>query len=153
MKTILNPPDLLAIRQRIASLTPNSQRQWGMMTVDQMLCHTTDQIRLALGQKPATETASWFNRTIAIRIALLLPSIPKGIATPADMAQDKGGLGTHPTTFVDDHALLLTTLDTFISKPDGFVFAAHPGYGPLSRNQYGRFIYQHLDHHLRQFDA
>lgn len=151
MKNILKISDLRKLQQRISAITPESQRQWGTMTVQQMLCHTTDQIRLALAQKPATETASWFNRTIAIQLALLLPKIPKGIIAPIDMAQDTGGLGTKPTTFANDHKLLLTAVDEFVKKPIGYAFSAHPGYGPLNRGQYGRFIYLHLDHHLRQF--
>ncbi|GAB2588624.1 DUF1569 domain-containing protein [Spirosoma areae] len=151
MKNILKISDLREVQQRISSITPGTQRQWGTMTVQQMLCHTTDQIRLALAQKPATETASWFNRNVAIHIALMLPKIPKGITAPIDMAQDAGGLGTKPTTFANDQKLLLTAIDEFIQKPAGYVFSAHPGYGALNREQYGRFIYLHLDHHLRQF--
>lgn len=151
MKNILQINDLREVQQRIATISPNSQRQWGTMTVQQMLCHCTDQIRLALAQKSATETASWFNRNVAIHIALLLPKIPKGFTAPIDMSQDEGGLGTKPTSFANDQQLLLTAIDEFLKKPAGYVFSAHPDYGPLSRNRYGRFIYLHLDHHLRQF--
>ncbi|GAA4351206.1 hypothetical protein GCM10023185_09680 [Hymenobacter saemangeumensis] len=38
-----------------------------------------------------------------------------------------------------------------MQRPASQPLAPHPGYGPLSRTQYGRFIYLHLDHHLRQF--
>ena len=127
MQNILKSSDLREVQQRISTLTPDAQRQWGTMSVDQMLCHTTDQIRLALAQKPATEMASWFNRNIAIPIALLLPKIPKGITAPIDMAQDAGGLGTKPTTFVNDQRLLLGAIDAFLTKPAGYVFSPHPG--------------------------
>ena len=151
MKTILAINDLREIQHRISAVTADSQRQWGTMSVQQMLCHCTDQIRLAVGQKRATETASWFNRTIAIHIALLLPKIPKGITAPTDMAQDEGGRGTKPTTVANDQKLLLTAIAYFMSRPTEFAFSPHPGYGSLNRSQYGRFIYLHLDHHLRQF--
>lgn len=143
--------DLLA---RIESISEHSPRQWGRMTADQMLCHCTDQIRLALSQKPATETASWFNRTIAIRIALALPRIPqRNLPTPLDMLQGPGGRGTPPQSLAHDKQLLLQAIADFLRWPPAQPLAPHPGYGPLSRDQYGRFIYLHLDHHLRQFGA
>jgi len=30
---------------------------------------------------------------------------------------------------------------------------AHPFFGELSRKEWGRLIYKHLDHHLKQFDS
>ena len=50
-KTLANAADLEQIRLRIASLMPNSQRQWGEMSVGGMLCHLDDSYQLALGEK------------------------------------------------------------------------------------------------------
>ncbi|GAA4351201.1 hypothetical protein GCM10023185_09670 [Hymenobacter saemangeumensis] len=84
--TVLQPEVYQQLLRRIAGVQEHSPRRWGRMSPGQMLCHCADQLRLALGQKPATETASWFNRTIAIRLALALPRIPlRNLATPLDM--------------------------------------------------------------------
>ena len=40
-------------QRRIDRLTPDSERQWGKMSVDQMVCHLSDQLRLALGELSA----------------------------------------------------------------------------------------------------
>lgn len=150
--SLLNPAVYQALVRRIASVSARSLRRWGTMRADEMLCHCTDQIRLALAQKPATETASWLNRTIAIRVALALPRIPvRNLATPTDMRQGRGGLGTPPTTLDHDKQLLLNELAAFLHWPADQPLAPHPGYGPLSRPQWARFVYLHLDHHLRQF--
>lgn len=152
MKTVLNDSVHRELVRRIERLDERSPRRWGTMSPDEMLCHCADQLRLALGHKPATETASWFNRTVAIRVALLLPRIPqKNLPTPVDMRQGAGGRGTPPTALAHDKRLLLELLAEFRAKPDAEPLAPHPGYGPLSRAQYGRFAYLHLDHHLRQF--
>jgi len=150
--TLLAPTVYQALVARIGHLEAHSPRQWGRMSADQMLCHCADQVRLALAQKPATETASWFNRIIAIRVALALPRLPlRNLPTPRDMRQGDAGRGTRPTTFAQDKALLLQTLVDFVTRPAAAPPAPHPAYGPLDRAQWGRFIYLHLDHHLRQF--
>src|SRR5215469_677495 len=38
-----------SIRARIQSLTPNAQRKWGKMTVDQMLWHCNQVLKTSLG--------------------------------------------------------------------------------------------------------
>ncbi|WP_046244416.1 DUF1569 domain-containing protein [Hymenobacter terrenus] len=152
--TILADGIYRTVVDRIGRIDERSQRVWGRMSADQMLCHCTDQIRLALAQKPATETASWFNRNIAIHIALALPRIPlRNLATPTDMRQGNRGLGTKPVNLAHDKRLLLAALADFRQHPADQPLSPHPGYGPLNRTQYGRFIYLHLDHHLRQFGA
>src|SRR6476661_2116279 len=143
--TVLRADVYQQLLSRIARVQENSPRQWGRMSPSQMLCHCADQIRLALGQKPATETASWFNRTIAIRVALALPRIPmRNLATPLDMQQGEAGRGTKPTTLAHDKQLLVQALADFVQHPTDLPLSPHPGYGPLSRAQYGRFIYLHL---------
>lgn len=58
MKNILIISDLRDVQQRISAITPQSQRQWGTMTIQQMMCHATDQIRLALAQKTGASSSS-----------------------------------------------------------------------------------------------
>lgn len=154
MKTVLDESVYRSLVGRIGRVDERSPRRWGSMGPDEMLCHCADQLRLALGHKPATETASWFNRTVAIRIALLLPRIPqRNLATPLDMRQGRGGRGTKPTALAPDRQALLGVLAEFVARPAEAPLFPHPAYGRLSRAQWGRFVYLHLDHHLRQFGA
>ena len=39
-------------QRRICALGPDAQRRWGRMTARQMVCHLSDQLRIALGQLP-----------------------------------------------------------------------------------------------------
>ena len=40
-------------RRRIDKLTPQSERRWGTMSSQKMVCHLGDQLRLALGELDA----------------------------------------------------------------------------------------------------
>jgi hypothetical protein len=142
------------IIQRINSLNENSKRNWGKMNVDQMLCHCADQIRLALGEKAGTEEAPWVNEHIVLPVALLLPRIPRWkYKAPADMSQDEGGRGTKPISSENDRRLLIETIHRYYNSPENFKPKPHPAYGRLNRKQWGRFMYLHLDYHLRQFSC
>jgi hypothetical protein len=52
------------IISRINNLTVQSKRRWGKMSVEQMLAHCSDQIRLSLSQKQPHETPNFFNRNV-----------------------------------------------------------------------------------------
>jgi hypothetical protein len=51
MNSIYDKKDNEVIIARLNSLTPTSKAQWGKMTVDQMLKHTTAAIDVAFGAK------------------------------------------------------------------------------------------------------
>ena len=59
--------------RRFSVLSPDSPRQWGKMTVNQMVCHLTDGFRMATGERPIRDASSWFQRTALKGIALYLP--------------------------------------------------------------------------------
>jgi hypothetical protein len=86
MKNILQEDNCLTITERIASLTTANKRRWGIMTVEQMLAHCSDQIRLALSRKEPHEKPNFINRNIAKYLGLWLPRIPlKNMKAPVDM--------------------------------------------------------------------
>ncbi|MFN0203016.1 MAG: hypothetical protein ACKVTZ_15940, partial [Bacteroidia bacterium] len=51
MKTLHQTEDVQAVLARLDKLNADSPRQWGKMDAHQMLCHVTDQLRCALGEK------------------------------------------------------------------------------------------------------
>ncbi len=69
---------------------------------------------------------------------------------PVDM--DQAHHGTPSTGLEADKLLLLHLIEQYRQTPDDTLLPPHPMFGKLSREQWGRFIYVHLDHHLRQFD-
>jgi hypothetical protein len=152
MKNVLAPADFESIKQRIASLHNNSVRKWGVLSVAQMLAHCADQIKLAMGNKQPHETPTFINRNIAKYLGLWLPQIPfKNMKAPVDMNfQQYGSIAADVETEKEQLQLLL---QQFITLPTATTLQPHPMFGKLNRQQWARFMYVHLDHHLRQFSV
>ena len=150
MKNIRNKAAYEEVISRIANLKKDGKRRWGIMTVEQMLAHCSDQIRLATGEKQPHEKPTFVNRNIAKYLGLWLPRIPlKNMKDPVDMNQKYYGT---PSTDIETEKQNLTSLVNAVrSFPEGKELNSHPMYGELNLNQWGRFIYVHIDHHLRQF--
>jgi hypothetical protein len=152
MKNILQSITYLELEKRIQELTHQSKRRWGKMSAEQMLAHCSDQIRLALAQKQPHETPNFFNCNVIKYFGLWLPRIPlRNLKAPVDMNQKF--YGTVSADINIEQKNLLELINTFRSSSEDFILQPHPMYGKLNRNQWGRFMYVHIDHHLRQFSS
>jgi hypothetical protein len=150
MKTVLDNIHWQETRQRIEALTPQHKRQWGKMTVHEMIVHCTDQVRLALGEKSGKPYNSWILENIVIKLVLWGLPAPKGkVETLQELKQGIGG--TVPTVFEADIRTLVDAVERF--RSDRAKSFPHPAFGKLSRADWGKLIWTHLDHHLRQFSA
>lgn len=151
MRNLLNAADRQALFRRLESVAPESTRRWGIMTPHQMICHLSDALRLSLDERPATGVGGLLEHTIIKWVVLFTPvTIPKGVPTTAELDQTIGG--TAPVEFVADVQAMERLCERFVAGA-GPIEAEHPAFGPLSRWQWGRFHYRHLNHHLRQFGA
>ena len=61
MKSLTRAQDKAELLARLGNLTPESERRWGQMNVQQMVCHLADACRMALGQKPVSDDTSLLN--------------------------------------------------------------------------------------------
>ncbi|HMB63798.1 MAG TPA: hypothetical protein VKN36_12040, partial [Eudoraea sp.] len=82
--------------KRIDQLTPEQQPLFGKMNVNQMVCHCTDQIRLALGTLLADEYGAVDPAEI-----ISLARSNKTVPTAKGLGQVEGG-GTPPTVLDND---------------------------------------------------
>ena len=149
MKTLLRQKDLAEIQQRLQRVRADSTRRWGRMSAHQMICHLADSFRAALGEKVPTPSGTLFHRTVVKPIALYVPiNWPKGFPTRPEMDQERGG--TQPVEFAEDVAHLVALMERFAHMEERPA-SAHPMFGRMSRAQWQRWGYLHMDHHLRQF--
>ncbi len=150
-KTLANVADSEEIARRLAALTPESARQWGMMSVGGMVCHLDDSYQVALSGRMVARVRVPIPRRM-IKYLALRTSLPwaKNMKTLPELQQGAGG--TCPGSFADDQARLLDTLMRFNSCPT-LAQAQHPFFGAMSREDWLRWGYLHADHHLRQFSA
>jgi hypothetical protein len=150
-RTLANPSDRAAIVERLGHVRPETPRQWGRMTAPQMICHLRDAFRGVMGERPSSTAAPaiprWRQRLMKF-VALHLPlAWPRGMKTRPDSDQELGG--TRPREFDADVAELVQICERFATG--SWPRRPHFLFGPLSDEEWGRWGYRHVDHHLRQF--
>ncbi|MFO7823615.1 MAG: DUF1569 domain-containing protein, partial [Cyclobacterium sp.] len=80
-------------------------------------------------------------------ILRILPWFPKNVKTAAPF-ETKGKI--NPEVFEEEKLLFVSCLQQFAAP--GQVFTApHPFFGPLNTQEWGKVVWLHMDHHLRQF--
>jgi Protein of unknown function (DUF1569) len=142
--------DFDLILQRIDQLTNQSQRRWGKMNLPQMLEHCAIQLKKALGISPATKAQgpALFRTSFGRWMALYAFPWPKGSNTPADMNMEINSVSVQ--SFEHEKAQLVQLLQQVQQKDS---LGVHPFFGAVNKKDWGRLIWKHLGHHLRQFDA
>ena len=152
MKNILNSTTQKEIENRIISLNENSKRLWGKMNVNGMVCHCSDQLRLAFGELSSKDVSNVLLKTILKHLILLGMPAPKGkVETVPELKQGVGG--SKPTSFDKDKITLLDIIKNFQNRIENNPNQVHPAFGKLTTKQWARLCYTHLDHHLKQFSS
>jgi hypothetical protein len=150
MKSLAQPGDKADIVRRLQALGPDSSRRWGRMTVQQMVCHLADNARVALLQRSVSVYTPWWARTVLKWGALWAPvQWPSGIPTRPELDQVRGG-GTKPAELAKDITELRGLVERMVTDTE-LGGREHPFLGKLSRAEWLRWAYLHMDHHLRQF--
>ena len=150
MKTLASPQDKQEVLQRLAQLRGDSPRAWGKMTAPQMICHLSDAFRMMIAGKPVQARDNFFTRTVVKWVALQAPmQWPHGIKGPPEVDQLIGG--TRPDAFASDQLELVSLTEQFSTKTDHLAALEHPIFGKLTVEEWMRWGYLHMDHHLRQF--
>ena len=150
MKSLTTARDKKEIIIRLGQLKPDSQRLWGKMTPHQMICHLTDSFKLAIGEKSVSSVDVPVPRVLIKWIALKTPiRWPKGVKTRPEMDQERGG--TKPSEFEADFQQLEGIIERFVKEQKDHLSQAHPLFAKMSEEEWMRWGYLHLDHHLRQF--
>ena len=141
----------LAINQevlgRLKKLSPNSNRLWGKMSVTQMLGHCAAQIKLANGEVKGKALMPSFMQFIAKQSFGFVIPWPKNLPTAPEMVI------SNPEEFQIEMETLIANMETFRLQPIDAKLEAHPIFGKMRKEEWGKIIYKHLDHHLKQFGA
>ncbi len=139
----------LSIKQgiidRINKLTPESKAQWGKMNVSQMLAHVQKPIGIAYGTHQPK--GSFLLRLIG----------PLFKSKLWDENPYKQSLPTDPTfimigsdkDFEKEKQELLNMIKSFSESQ--IAGEIHPVFGKLTKENWSKATWKHLDHHLKQF--
>ena len=148
MKTLADPKDAAEISTRIRSLTPSDVPQWGIMNVNQMLCHVRGAYLYALADTSVKFARGPLPPRVLKFAALKLPMRwPQ--STPTLNRLKIGAPGMVCTTFEQDRETLLTAFENFCAFTNHT--RDHPFFGSMQHLDWMRWGYLHADHHLRQF--
>lgn len=147
MTSLFIPADRESLSRRLAALEPGSVRQWGKMDPAQMLHHCALGLEAGTGDRPMEQ----------LFIGKLLSPFFRGLVLGKRPFSRNGP--THPTFVVSDAqdferecTRLATLIDRFVQRgPESAGRFTHAFLGRISGDDWGRLMYKHLDHHLRQF--
>ncbi len=149
MKTFAHPEDAAEIRARILTLAPSDIPQWGIMTVNQMICHVREAYLYALADTPVEPIPLPYPPNVVKQFALKLPTPwPHSTATIPQLELNARGMAC--TNFEEDRNGLLASLATFCALTNHT--RDHPFFGTMEHPDWMRWGYLHADHHLRQFN-
>lgn len=145
---IFNETDYVEIKKRINHLNAASQRQWGKMSLPEMLEHCSIQLKKASGIIPesAYEGPAMYRTSFGRWLLLYAVPWPKGAATPSQMNMASNGSNVPDVQHSKQE--LLGLLEK-VQLQDHF--NPHPFFGKMEKKNWGRLIWKHIDHHLRQF--
>jgi len=147
MGNIFNDTDFNKILDRIKLIAKESEKQWGQMSIEEMLAHCITQLRMALGEVTSQPQGSFVMRT-AVGKWLAFSDIPwpKGSNTPIEMNVEKSSIQIKPIEREKEELVHYLNLTRNSSQ-----LRPHPFFGTLNQKEWGQLIYKHLDHHLKQF--
>ncbi|MDQ2767771.1 MAG: DUF1569 domain-containing protein [Gemmatimonadota bacterium] len=135
------------IKQRLAKLRPDSERQWGTMTPAQVMAHCARGMKMATGELNLPRI--FFGRLIGRPIGAMVFRDDKPFGRNAPTA--KGLVIKEDPDFEAERARLLADIDRFVAVgAAGCTTHPHPFFGKMTSDQWAILAYKHLDHHLRQ---
>ena len=137
-------------RKRVLRVTPAKPRQWGTMSVSQMLHHLNLACGGSLGFYTLPDESYFVSRTVFRWILVdCFPEQPVGLRLP------KGFKIPHDAEFDFDFEKqqLLKIVDAAWQARSPDDWGPHPMFGKMTLAEWGKLLQIHIDYHLKQFAA
>ncbi len=150
MKNLFEATTAQEITSRLAKLRPDSPPQWGKMSSAQALAHCAVGIEMAMGI--VNPPRVFIGRILGplVKKSLIIKGEPMRRNSPSS----KELLVTEQRNFDVEHKRLGDSIRTFVEAgPSCCSHHPHPFFGNLTPNEWASLMYQHLDHHFRQFNV
>jgi hypothetical protein len=146
MRMLHDPTVRREIESRLATLRPDSPRQWGSMTPDQMLWHLNQFLEFSLGDG-SYERGKMPMPLPIMRFMVMYMPWPKN--APTHPAAKAGA--THD--FEAERKRCLSLIDRFVTRPIDSEWPEDAAWGWVSGSFASRLQAKHFNHHLSQFNA
>lgn len=133
------------ISSRLSQLQEDTEPNWGKMNASQMLHHCQMPLNIILEKEDYGVKPNWLVNLLFKKSMYSdklwrknMPTAPGfKINEDKDFETEKKGITE-----------LINLLNSLRDKND---WQAHPAFGKLTKAQWGKMQYKHLDHHFRQF--
>ena len=147
MKNIYNQSHAAEILNRIENLSPSAAPIWGKMNVAQMLAHCSAFQDIPMGN--SYPPRYWIGRLVG---RFVQPIFYNDKPAPHNMSTIPTILIADDRDFETEKERLKQMIITFQRNgPEKCSAHPHPFFGKFTPEQWGKGIYKHLDHHLKQF--
>ncbi|HKI12797.1 MAG TPA: DUF1569 domain-containing protein [Candidatus Acidoferrum sp.] len=150
MKNLFEAATVEEVKERMGQLRPDSERLWGKMNPAQALAHCSAAMEMALGERipPRILIGRLLGRLAKKSMIVNEKPMPRNSGT------DKSLVVSDERDLVVERQRLRGLIDRFAAGGPG-VCTKHPHFffGPLTPVEWAALMYQHLDHHLRQFQV
>ena len=148
MKNLFEAATVEEVKERMAQLRPDSERLWGKMNPAQALAHCSAAMKMAMGEidPPRILIGRLLGRLAKKSMIVDEKPMPRNSGTDESLVvKDERDFGV-------ERQRLREFIDRFAAGGPG-VCTKHPHFffGPLTPMEWAALMYQHLDHHLRQF--
>ena len=146
MATFWDPSTREAMCRRIDRLTPEARAQWGKFTPAQMVAHLNDAMRMATGELPVAPRKLPIRYFPLKQLILYVLPFPKSAPTAPELLV-RGGAAELKVEQEEFKRIAERTA----SKAASDRWPDHPAFGTMSHKAWGRLVFKHTEHHLRQF--
>ena len=137
--------------RRVRACESTERRQWGAMTLAQMLAHLRIVFEISLEERETKdESRAWLMPILWVLMFRVWTNWPKGRIKASPQFLDDSAEDVEA-----ERAQLIALMRRFVerSESDPGRIVLEPMLGRISLKKWGRVHGLHTDYHLRQFDA
>jgi hypothetical protein len=146
MKSIWDTDAQREVHDRLTTLAADSRARWGKMSTQQMVCHLSESLKMALGELKVAPKNLPIRYPPLKQLIIYLAPFPKNAPTAPELV-----ITTTANAWARDVADLQLLVDRFAARGKDGPWTDHPAFGRLSPRAWGVLVYRHMDHHLKQF--
>lgn len=147
MQSLWNESDRATLLQRFRTLPSGTPARWGRLTAPRMVSHVTDALRAGIGELRVADVPGPLKVWPLNALVIYYLPWPKGAPTAPELIQRT------PENWESELDGLAAAVERFAARPIDGPWPRHAAFGAITGKDWGRLMFRHLDHHLRQFGA
>ena len=146
MKSMWDTAAQREVHDRLTTLSADRRAHWGKMSAQQMVCHLSESLKMALGELKVAPKKLPIRYPPLKQLIIYVAPFPKNAPTAPELV-----ITTTANAWTRDVENLQALMDRFAARGNEGPWADHPAFGRLSSRAWGVLVYRHMDHHLKQF--